>query len=238
VDLNRLISSAGQEKTAAALESFLASYANPSFGVLPKAEIDLLVVKLLIEIGGIPDDPGAYELASVLKVTSAKARSLVYARSLRIESPITLESRLRKVLSRPIVQKAGEVFVLDVENPVVLDYLKSKVRMLGYLSDGSFSPNVVKLSLDAMSALIEEYIPLEHRVEVQKALVKAGAPDTTLKGVLKAVMRQLGSKVASASGDALMDRISEYMTPLLSQRVGEVIKAGSLLLSGATKRRE
>ena len=220
MDFKKLIKDAGQKKTAEALERFLRSYSTPSFSSLPKAEVDLLALQLLVDLEAIPPEPTQYELVSKLKITSSKSRSLIYGRDLRRTSEHDLDSKVMETLKKPIIQKAGEYFVLDVENPLVLDHLKAQVRQLGYISDGSFSQNVVRLPLDAITALIEHYIPEDKRDPVKDALVAAGAPDKSLRGALKAVLRKVGAKVADETGDALMKQASEYMEPIVSAGLG------------------
>lgn len=50
---------------------------------------------------------------------------------------------------------------------------------------------------------------------MKKALVAAGAPDKSVKGVLTAALKKLGKKVAAEAGEAVADQISEHMTPIL-----------------------
>ena len=106
------------------------------------------------------------------------------------------------------------------------------MQSLGHVSDGSFSPSIVKLPLDAVVALIKLYIPENERGPVKDALVAAGAPDTSFRGVLKAVLRKVASKVAADTGEALLDHASEYISPIvdaaadrLTDKISEVFPA-------------
>jgi hypothetical protein len=214
MDLKQAIQDKPPQEVAAADETFLQSFVTPAFGALPKSEIELLVLTLLEKLGAISSDPEVYELVSKLRVTRTKARSLIYERELRRLSPGELDNRVREMLKRPLIQKQGELFVLEVENPLVSDHLRSKVQKLGYISDGSFSPSIVKLPLDAIVALIDLYV-VQGKEQVRNALVAAGAPDTSFKGVLKSVLKKVASRVASESGEALLDKASEYIGPIL-----------------------
>ena len=190
MNLQEIVYAASAEKHAAALKTFLDRYLTPAFGALPKAEIDLLVLNLLEDLGVINAEPGVYELVSKLKITRSKARNLIYQRELRTTTSEQLDLRVRAILQRPIIQKAGDIFVLEVENPLVADHMRAKIQNLGYVSDGSFSPNVVKLSLDAITALLESNLTEKERTGVRKALIAAGAPDISFRGVLKATLRR------------------------------------------------
>jgi len=222
LDLEKIIRDIGDAKSASALKTLLERFLDPAFGALPKSEIELLLLETLAEVGAISAEPGVYELVSKLRVTRTKARNLIYERELRRLSTTELDSRVRNLLKRPIIQKAGEQFVLEVENPLVSDHLWSKVQALGHVSDGSFSPSIVKLPLDAVVALIEYYIPEDQRAPVKTALIEAGAPDTSFKGVLKAVLKKVAGKVASDTGEALLDNASEYISPIVDAALGDL----------------
>ena len=229
MNLEGTIRDAGDQQRTDALHAFLARFLDPAFGALPKSEIELLVLNLLESIGVVDPDLGVYELVSKLKVTRSKARSLIYERELRRLSATELDSRVRELLKRPIIQKAGELFILEVESPLVSDHLREKVQKLGHVSDGSFSPSIVKLPLDAIAALIELFIPERERLPVKQALIAAGAPDASFRGVVKAVLKRVAAKVASDTGEALMENASSYISPIvdgaldgITGRIGEV----------------
>ncbi len=132
-------------------------------------------------------------------------------------------------MKRPLIQKNGDLYVLEVENPLVSDHLRSKVQKLGYVSDGSFSPSIIKLGLDAITALIESYLSAQEKDDLKAALVAAGAPDTSFAGILKATFKKVASKVASDSGEALMDKASEFISPIIDAGIELVTeKAGEL----------
>lgn len=217
-----IVYAANAEKQATALETFLTRYLTPAFGALPKAEIDLLVLNLLEDMGAINNDSGVYELVSKLKITRSKARNLIYQRELRATTSDQLDLRVRAILQRPIIQKAGDIFVLEVENPLVADHLRAKLQSLGYISDGSFSQSIVKLSLDAITALLESNLTEKERTEVRKALIAAGAPDISFRGVLKATLKKLASKVAANTGEEMLEEVSNYMKPIVEGAVKEV----------------
>lgn len=222
MNLEEIMREAGEAKAASALKTLLERFLDPAFGALPKSEIELLILGALEEVGAISAEPVVYELVSKLRVTRTKARNLIYERELRRLTPAELDSRVRSLLKRPIIQKAGDQFVLEVENPLVSDHLRSKVQALGHISDGSFSPAIVKLPLDAVVALIEHYIPMEQRGPIRDTLVAAGAPDTSFKGVLKAVLKKVALKVASDTGEALLDNASEYISPIVDATIGHL----------------
>ncbi len=191
------------------------AYLSPAFGALPKNEVELLMLEALVEIGHVDKEPEVYDLVSKLKITRSKARNLIYERELRRSSPDKLDEKIKELLKKPILQKDGKNFILEVENPLVSDHLKSKVKKLGYISDGSFSPSIVKLSLVAFAALIEDGLSDKDIEKTKKILIEAGATDPSFKGMLKATFVKLASKVAADTGEALVENISGYITPIV-----------------------
>lgn len=222
MDIQTIVADANEETAKDALRYFLEQYTSPAFGALPKNEIELVVLNVLEKLGAVDGEPEVYELVSKLRITRPKARNLIYDRELRKSTESDLDAKVKALLKKPLIQKNGELYTLEVENPLVSDHLRDKVKKLGYVSDGSFSPSIVKLGLDAVSALIESYLSEEEREQVKTALVAAGAPDTSFKGVLKATFKKVASKVASESGEALMDKASEFFSPIVDAGIAQI----------------
>lgn len=219
MDIKLIINALPEAKAKAVLAQLLERYLTPAFAALPKNEVELLVLDALEQVGAISADPQLYELVSKLKVTRPKARRLIYDRELRHSSSADLDAKVKALLKRPLLQKQGELFVLEVENPLVSDHLRDKVQQLGYVSDGSFSPSLIKLGLEAITALIADLLSADEQEQVRLALVAAGAPDGSFRGVLKATLKKVASKVAADSGEALMDKAAGYLAPIVDASI-------------------
>lgn len=198
------------EKTCKeALIAFLENYLNPAFGALPSREVELLVMKALADLEFIDEEPSLYDLVTSLRITRTKARNLIYAQELRRLSPEALDNQIKKALKNPTLQRQGELFVLDIENPLVIDHLREKLKKHNHAADGSFSPSLVKLSVDAVTVLIEECLDNRHRNEVQQSLIKAGFPDKSFKGIIKLVLQDIMKKALQNSGDIIGEKVGE-----------------------------
>ena len=68
------------------------------------------------------------------------------------------------------------------------------MRELGYITDRHFSPSLVRLPLDAMADLVEMYIDESDHDAIRAELIKAGATDDSLRGILKEVLKKLLKK--------------------------------------------
>jgi hypothetical protein len=225
MDIKSATTKAGHKKTKEALDDFLEAYLKPAFGALPKPEVELLVLKLLAGIGAISDRPSVYDLVSNLKVTRSKARKLIYDQELRTRTREELDSDVHDLLRRPILQKKGDAFALEIENPLLSDHIRAKLKALGHVTDGSFSPSLITLSSDAMVALIEDQLSDKDQATARDALIKAGAPDGSFKGVLKGALKKLGEKIAAESGQAVAENISQYVEPILEGSKTAIVSA-------------
>ncbi len=233
MNIEQIVNDSSDEDAKSALTYFLQSYMTPAFGALPKNEVELIVLNVLEKLNAIDEEPELYELVSKLKVTRSKARGLIYDRELRRSSEKELDEKVKALLKKPLIQKNGDLYVLEVENPLVSDHRRSKVQKLGYVSDGSFSPSIVKLGLDAVAALIESYLTERERDDVKGALVAAGAPDISFKGVIKATFKKLAGKVASDTGEALMEKASDFISPIIDAGVDLVTEKARELFEEA-----
>jgi len=233
MDIDKEIAQLPEPQARAVLGQLLKQYLTPAFGVLPKAEVELAMLEALQQLGLVSADPSIYELVAKLRITRTKARNLIYARELRRSSAPELDAKLKRLLRTPLLQKNGELFALEVENPLLADHLKARLQQLGHASDGSFSPSLVTLKLDAMVALVASSLSADEQETMRKALVKAGAPDTSFRGLLTGALKNLGGKLASKAGEAFVEQASDYLGPVLDAAIKPAVdKLGSLLKGG------
>ena len=207
MEIQQQIQVSSEASAKEVLDLILAAYLSPAFGVLTKREIDILIFDALEKIGYIDANPTIYSLIQKLRVTKSKARQLLYERELRRMNDKDLDARVKELLKRPTIQKQGELFALEIENPLLSDHLRAKVQTLGYASDGSFSPSLVKLSDEAIVALIDALLDEKQKKEVTRAFEKLGLPDKSFKGVLKVVLKVLAKKAADEAGSKLVENV-------------------------------
>ncbi|MBA4501522.1 hypothetical protein [Marinobacterium marinum] len=231
MDLKAEQGTAGNQSATQVLNTLLDRYLSPAFGALPKLEVELIMLDALEQLGVISPQPQVYELVSKLKVTRTKANKLLYERELRRSTSTDLDSRVKELLRSPLIDKKGTHFMLEVDNPLLLDHLRDKVRKLGYISDGSFSSSLVKLSVDAFVALVEDALKDELET-AERVLKEAGAPDTSIKGVIKAACSKLAHRIASDTGEAAMQQVSDFFGALVGGKADELRAAAVQVFQG------
>jgi hypothetical protein len=151
------------------LEALLSGYLSPAFGALSKREIDLLFYVALEKLGLVAESPTIYSLVQRLRVTRSRARGLLYDIALRHMDDAVLNEHVKQALKNPVIQRQGDLLALVIENPLELDHVRGILQELGYASDGSFSPNLVRLSPHAYAALVEYFLGDDARASMKKA---------------------------------------------------------------------
>lgn len=219
------MNAATPEQLRRALTPLLEGATSPAFGALTKRELELLILECLVRVGYLSSSPSVYELIQSLKVSRSRARGLLYDRDLRCQTPDKLDAQAREALSRPLLQGQGYAVALDIDNPVLADYLREKLRQLGHTSDGSFSPSLVRLSDEAAAALMEALVREADRPKVLDALHKAGVPDKTLKGAIRAVLSKAASNVADKTGEVIAGDVVDYFGPILTAKTSAIRSA-------------
>lgn len=215
MDITTIIDSAGDAKCKEALKKFLGDFLSPAFGAKPKAEIELTVLNLLISIGAIRKNPSSYELASALKITKQKARTIIYNQELRTRTPDELDQEIRTLLLNPVIQKRRNGFAMMVESPLVLEHMRAMLQMKGHFTDGSFSPNVVTLNAGAMAALIEFFLIGKQKKAAEGVLRKAGAKGSSLSELLTSTLEKLVERYADDARDAVINGASDLIVHIL-----------------------
>jgi len=204
------------EKVKKAFIELLQDYLTPAFGSMTKRDFDIILFIKLQQLGIFRKNPELYDLVTQLRVTRPKARNLLYESKLRQSSRDDLDRELKELLQKPIFLKENDKIGIEIDNPFLIDHLRAKLKQLNYITDGSFSPEMVKLTTEAFAALLESYLPNDSKKEIKKALVEIGAePDTSLKGILKGAFKKLGTKLADEAGGHAAEAVGEYLGPLI-----------------------
>lgn len=73
-----------------------------------------------------------------------------------------------------------------------------------------------------MVTLLDSQLSEAEKQEAYEALVGAGAPDKTFKGVLKSALKKLGEQIADESGGAVADDMSGFIGTLLERSMSSM----------------
>lgn len=211
------------EDVKSAFIDLLKSYLTPAFGSISKRDFDILLFMKLQELNVIDKNPEIYEIVSELRVTRAKARNLLYEAKLRVSSSADLDAELKELLVNPIFLKDQDKIGIEIGNPYLIDHLRFKLKKLNHITDGSFSPELVKLTVNAYIAVFETYLPDESKQKILNSLIEIGATnDTSFSGVMVSILKKLGAKVADDVGSDIAESIGDYLKPIIDGKIGTI----------------
>lgn len=227
--LNNKLGQLGHEQMRDILANMVDRYCVPSFGSMSKHDIDLLMFDSMVKMGVISDNPTIYDVMKDLKVTRSKARTLIYEFQLRkIEDDDQLRSQLRKLMKTPLMSTMSKNVCLEVDNLYLVDFIRNELKRLGYITDGSFHTELVKMSTEAFASLYESILNEVSKREIKDKLVKLGVkPDTSLKNLLPHLMVGVAKTMATATmgkvGENIADECIQYVSDnidALKQTIG------------------
>jgi len=145
----------GCKKHPELLEQFIEEYVGNAFGVLPKSEIDIKCFMLLQELGVIDKTPTNFEVVRDLRVTTSKARNLIYAASLRRTDEESVKNEILELLYNPrIPNEDKDTIVIEFDNPLLADHIKHQLREWKEGTDAMLNVNGLKLTLNGYTKLV------------------------------------------------------------------------------------
>jgi len=198
-----------------ALVKVFTNYLNPAFGALPKRENEIIMFQVLQDLEIFDNNPDLYSMLASLRVTRSKARTLLYESNLRKD--VDLEEELLEILKNPILLKDNDKVCLEIDNPLLIDHLKHVLKELRHITDGSFSPDLVKLTPEAYKKLLNKKFSKISKKDLKKALVECGAAkELTAKSLISGVLKKVGKKIADDAGDKAGEFIGDYLGDLFT----------------------
>jgi len=215
-----------EEADQAAGDKFIAAYCQPAFGAKAKTETDILVLEWLVETGRVRHDDSAYETAIFLGVTPGRVRSLLLNLSLR-----TWRSNSSAADDALAAALLGTTFFVEdkrvsfcINDPAVQLDLKRRLRSMGTFSDGSFSPDIVRMGVTSFVSVLDGLLSESAKKVVVTELAEGGAEiDTftvqTVSNCLSTLLISLGGKyLLGDTGAAAVSRLLKALTSARSPK--------------------
>ena len=123
-----------------------------------------------------------------------------------------LKKQLKVILFRPAFLDNGKLIYIEVENPLLHDFIKAQLKKLGYITDGFFSSDIIRLTHEAYSILSIFIFEIQNtpNLEILKQYLVDNQiiSDTSVKGVLSGFLMVVGKKIASDAGEAYASELT------------------------------
>ena len=222
-ELQSLIKNCDASKLASIVEILLKPHLFPVFGASKLIEHEVAALEALKQLGWIETQSDEYNLVKKLRITKPKARSLIYQSALRSNrTEADWNAEIQKILTSPTIYLHEQLVYIEVYDPFIMDVLRSKIRELGYLSDGSFSGSVARIPVEAMIALVKSFIPGDNLKEVENKLRARGIVASDLEGLVMGFLKKAGESFASEAGGKVGQKIGEGVSSILKMGINYI----------------
>lgn len=202
------------------LKEFLNRYMQPSFGALPKKEVDLLVYRLMFDIGYAKSEMLDFQAVSrELRISPGRAKVLYYEAQLRSESnkPLSTPSDQREWLRQNLPSVLSKVQVnqyqggeqprfemrLMIRDPFVRNELEGYLLNMRQFADYSFNRNILVLDFPVFSELLKSLVDDDTVARVESQMVSLAK--TARKDLWNEALQAFVKGVAESAGGQLVE---------------------------------
>ena len=214
-------------------DDFMSEYLSRGFANMPKREIDVLIFYQLQKNGAF-DNFTNYEIARRLRTTPNKVKNLKYEAKIRFDNEDFsdenyLKNELKAYFQSPILNIDDKWLYIQIEDPMLLDALKAKLKEGGSLFDGSFNSELIKISAKDYSSLIIKLVYEEEEKKKRKQALKAykKLKENGFDKISKAIF----DKAIDEGGNQGIKFITQQTLNLLSGKFSDVLEIVEPLLS-------
>lgn len=197
---------------------FLNAYMQPSFGSMSKRDVDIKLFCFMQDLGLISPNPSIYEVMRALNITRSKARNLIYEAEIRKELNFDqLDDMLRQKIAHPMFGKIGDKISIEIDNPLLIDHLRDRLKKIGHLTDGSFHAEVVTMSCDAFSDLYADLLSEANQNAIHSKFVALGLEqEKGVKPFLKNALKCVAHAALGKAGEGLVSSAQEIIGDWIS----------------------
>lgn len=197
---------------AEVLEYILKEYSSPSFGSMSKRDIDIMLFMALQDLGIIDIRPSIYDVIRLLNVTRSKARNLIYESSLRRQEEQNLEKELKDLIINPIFLRDGDKVCIEVDNPLLIDYIRQRLKSLKHITDSSFNAELVKMRPEAFAELYTSLLPEKSIQTINDKFVAIGVKeDKSAKAFVTNIVKVIAHAALGKAGESLAGTVCETL---------------------------
>lgn len=139
-------------------KNFLNRFLHNGFGTLPKREIEILVMHLLLKDGVLRPEGRVdhHEISVKLRLPESRVRSLIYEVELKHGNAINIIDEIIHIIESDRYSISGTKVKISVHSPLVKQHIEYKIRKLNGVSDGSFGKHIISLELSTFQRLLED----------------------------------------------------------------------------------
>lgn len=202
---------------------FLDAYLRSGFGSLPKREIDLLVLQLLLQHHKdwlIQNPPSAFELSHFLRVKQSRIRLLLDELAFKSNIDETVvKQRLKDIILSHESHVDGDRVKIQIEDGYLREYAKNIIRSQYGLVDTSFDRSIVTVSADKFLILATHVADAEAVRVMSLAMTRSMA---STKERREGVVRLFVDAMVSSAGQQVGKKAVDLGFAVLSGGISEI----------------
>jgi hypothetical protein len=154
---------------------FLDEFLHPSFGSLPKKEIELLVFRLLIDARYFGENPSMQTISRELRIPLSKVKTIYYEMQLRTVN-YTDESFRHDVLVKlqnARIYKVDKKIKIEVgiDDPLLRNEIEARLKVLGDFPDYSFNREIIRFDVVTYALFVEKFMDEEQLIELKNKIL-------------------------------------------------------------------
>jgi len=197
-------------------DKFIAKFLENGFGSLPKREIEIYIMNLLLEDGQFINKNGDidyHEVSLILRLSETKVRNLIYEVELKYKKEHSFINQLIELIEKNKYESIDGKVKFNVQSPLLKQSFEYEVRQLpNSISDGSFAKNIVTITNDTFEKLLKKLFIDEQKISnFIKSLPENKKEIVTDKDSL---FREFTKEFLKTSGSRSADLVFDFINPI------------------------
>jgi hypothetical protein len=200
-----------------ALVTLLSPHFSPVFGAAKTVEHEVAAINALQNMGVLSINPEPFELITKLRVTKAKATSLLYQVELRRSIDDTAwDNRIKHVLLSPVVARDHDYFSVNIDTPLLKEVIRERLKKLGVAVDDTFASDLLRIPSPGFMKLVVSLMTPQEKLAAEAILAKAGISTSKTKNLALGLAQKFGEKFAGEAGGVLGKEAAQWLVALFS----------------------
>ena len=222
VSLSLAIQKLPEQRVRDALSVLLAPHFSPVFGGAKTVEHEVAAINALQIMGVLGINPEPFDLITKLRVTKAKATSLLYQVELRRGiDDLAWNNRIKSILLSPVITRDGDYFSVNVATPLLRDVIRERLKKLGVAADDSFSSDLLRIPSNGFMKLVVSLMAPQEQAQATKRLTEVGVVISKSRSLVQGLAQTFGEKFAGEAGGALGKEAAQWLVALFDTSIAE-----------------
>ncbi len=201
---------------SAFVDRFIAKFLENGFGALPKREIEIYIMNLMLEDGQFVDSNGDidyHEISLLLKLSEVKVKNLIYEVELKYRNNHNFLEQLIALIEKEKYESDKNQIKFSVQSPLLKQYFEYEIRKLpNSISDGSFAKHIVTIS----RATFEKLLISLYTNDAKIAILIEKLPDKYKEKVIDkdSLFREFSKEFLKTSGKRSANLVFDILNPI------------------------